>query len=854
MFFISRLRPKENGFYHTFFSKPLSFSSTSVFHLKKTHDHVIDPRIEEEDALEEEDRRRSVTDRAYWRRRIRNLCTLRKSPDEALRIIDGLCLRGYRPDSLNLSSVIHALCDAGRFDEAHRRCLLFVDSGFIPDERTCNVIIARLLDSGDPVSTLRVVQRLIGVKREFVPSLTNYNRLINQMCLMYRVRDAHKLVFEMRSRGHLPNVVTYTTLIRGYCEIRELEVAHKVFDEMRACGVRPNCLTLSVLIGGFLKRRDLEVGRKMMEELWGEMKDETDASVKSAAFANLVDSLCREGYFNDVFEIAEDMPQCDSVNVEFAYGHMMDSLCRYKRNHGAARIVYIMKCKGLKPISTSYNAIIHGLCKDDGCMRGYQLLEEGSEFGFFPSEYTYKLLVESLCKEHDTGKARNVLELMLRKEGTDRNRIYNIYLRALCVVDNPTEILNVLVSMLQGDCRPDEYTLNTVIDGFCKMGRVDDAMKVLGDMMTGKFCAPDAVTLTTVMCGLLTQGRAEEALDVLNRVMPENGFKPSVVTYNAVMRGLFKLRKGDEAMRVFDQMAKAGVSADNTTYAIIIDGLCLTGQVDTAKRFWDDVIWPSGRHDAYVYSAFLKGLCRFGSLSDACHFLYELADSGAVPNVVCYNIVIDECSRSGLRREAYQIIEEMRKNGQAPDAVTWRILDKLHDSRALAVEGEDINPDSYFKDVQRQALHTESITNEESDFKLIKPKERGYYVTAAFPSYYAAAVLHKFGCDPLSGAAIFYGGSRISCSLSIPAHRVSTDVLRPWLVRTRISQPAEALTDEMSAITLDLGAASISSQTRISVTHCYLQPKLYFPIHTGNVSPNFIAAAPKLSIHVYRLE
>ncbi|KAH0927018.1 hypothetical protein HID58_019274 [Brassica napus] len=185
--------------------------------------------------------------------------------------------------------------------------------------------------------------------------------------------------------------------------------------------------------------------------------------------------------------------------------------------------------------------------------------------------------------------------------------------------------------MLQGDCRPDDYTLNTVIDGFWKMGRVDDAMKVLGDMMTGKFCAPDAVTLR----------RAEEALDVLDRVMPENGLKPSVVTYNAVMRGLFKLRKGDEAMRVFDQMAKAGVSTDNTTYAIIIDGLCATGQVDTAKRFWDDVIWPSGRHDA-----------------------------------------------SGLRREAYQIIEEMRKNGQAPDAVTWRILDKLHDSRALAEEGE----------------------------------------------------------------------------------------------------------------------------------------------------------------------
>ena len=91
----------------------------------------------------------------------------------------------------------------------------------------------------------------------------------------------------------------------------------------------------------------------------------------------------------------------------------------------------------------------------------------------------------------------------MRKERTDRTRTYNIYLRALCVVDNPIEILNVLVSMLQGDCRPDEYTPNTVIDGFFKMCKVDDAIKVLGDMVTGKFCAPDAVTLSTVMCGLL---------------------------------------------------------------------------------------------------------------------------------------------------------------------------------------------------------------------------------------------------------------------------------------------------------------------------------------------------------------
>ena len=45
-----------------------------------------------------------------------------------------------------------------------------------------------------------------------------------------------------------------------------------------------------------------------MGKLWEIMKGEDDATVKSAAFGNLIDSMCREGFFNEVFDIAEDMP------------------------------------------------------------------------------------------------------------------------------------------------------------------------------------------------------------------------------------------------------------------------------------------------------------------------------------------------------------------------------------------------------------------------------------------------------------------------------------------------------------------------------------------------------------------
>ncbi|XP_034695186.1 pentatricopeptide repeat-containing protein At3g18020 isoform X3 [Vitis riparia] len=582
---------------------------------------------------EEEKEEESIINKAFWSRKIHNLCTRDRNVDEALRLLDLLRLRGYRPDSLNLSSIIHALCDANRFSEAHHRFLLSFASHCVPDQRTCNVLIARLLDSRTPHATLHVFRGLIAVRPEFVPSLINYNRLIHQLCSFSQPNEAHGLFFDMRSRGHCPNAVSYTTLIDGYCKIGEETSAWKLFDEMLESGVVPNSLTYSVLLKGVLCKRDVERGRELMCKLWQKMMDENDPSVNNAAFANLIDSLCKEGFFLEVFRIAEDMPQGKSVSEEFAYGQMIDSLCRCGRNHGASRIVYIMRKRGFFPSLVSYNYIVHGLSKEGGCMRAYQLLKEGVEFGFMMSEHTYKVLLEALCRDADLCKTQ---------------------------------------------CQPDVITLNTVINGFCKMGRVEEALKVLDDMVMGKFCAPDSVTYTTIICGLLNLGRSEEALDVLRRVMPEKGFKPGVVTFNAVLHGLFKLQQANVATEVFNSMVSDGVAANTITYTIIIDGLFESDQIDEAKRFWDDVIWPSKVHDNFVYAAILKGLCRSGKLNEACDFLYELVDCGVTLNVVNYNILIDHACKLGSKREAYAIVQEMKKNGLTPDAVTWRILHKLH--------------------------------------------------------------------------------------------------------------------------------------------------------------------------------
>ncbi|TVU44078.1 hypothetical protein EJB05_03507, partial [Eragrostis curvula] len=599
--------------------------------------------------------------------------------------------------SRDLARLVDTLCASGRSAEAHHRVSLLLLSATSPLSRShFDELLRRLLHADTPLLTLRLLQH--AAASALAPSLPNYNRLLALLCRAdtppppLPVHLAHRLLLRMRAP---PDAASYAALLDGYARVPDPRAARKLLDEMPGRGLVPSSLARTFLVKAFLRSRDVNAAMDLVDNhLWPSTADgsqfQENQEVTNAAFANLMQCLCAEGFFHVVFRIAEEMPhrRC-GVDDEFAYAQMIDSLCRSGQHHGASRIVYIMRNRGMCPSTVSYNCIVHGLCtsqKPGGRLRAHQLVMEGASFGYRPREVTYKLLVYELCRENELGKAKDVLELMLQPQfGNDkggdeetRTRIYNMFLGALRAVDNPSEQLAVLMSMLQAECKPDVITMNTVIHGFCNAGRVQEARRILDDMLSGKFCSPDVVTFTTLISGYLDAGDYAEALDVLRTLMPRRRCSPTVVTYNCAIKGLFALQQVDTAMQVLEEMKANNVTSDSVTHAVVIKGLCDAGELEKAKAFWDNIVWPSGIHDDYVYSAIFTGLCKQGKLEQACDFLYQLADCGVVPSVVCYNILIDAACKKGLKKLAYQMVKEMRRNGLAPDAVTWRILGKLH--------------------------------------------------------------------------------------------------------------------------------------------------------------------------------
>ncbi|KAJ3670722.1 hypothetical protein LUZ60_008148 [Juncus effusus] len=647
-----------------------------------------------------------------------------------------------RPDYTSFLQLIQTLCASKRSEEAHHRLLLLLStsssSSSSLDQQTYNTLISSLLKGDTPLLTLRLLLRLSHVIPLSTVFLSNYNRLTHLLS-SHSLLHAHRLLFHMHLVGPSPSKATYTTILSGYAQIGEFHAARQLFDEMFEYHVVPNSLTYSMLIKAALRKRaHLSEAGELMRNFWQEVRIEKEEGkeakyVRNGAFANIIQCLCHDGLFHEVFHMAEKMPQGNSIGEEFSYSHMIDSLCRYGQYHGASRIMHIMKKRGLIPSMVSCNCIIHGLSLNKGCMRAYQLFKEGVSFGYTPYEPTYKALVESLCRENDLAKAKDVLNLMLDKEFNmdSKKRLYNIFLGALRVVQNPSEQLDVLLLMLQKQCQPNVVTLNTIIHGFCKVGKITEAKKIMHDMINGTLpsCLPDVVTFTILISGLFDTGQSDEALDMLYNMVPKYNCVPNIVTYNATLKGLFGLGKTDDALKVFDEMIRIRVSCDTLTYTAIIEGLFQANRVEEARRFWDDVIWPSKIHDDHLYAALFSGLCKSDNFEQACHFLYELVDSRVKLGVVNYNILIDCACKKGLKREAYHLLSEMRKNGLKPDPVTWRILDGLHHRENLEIS-TDSEENLCFKPLKcRENL--EIVTNSEQNlcYKPLKCGENSEIVT-----------------------------------------------------------------------------------------------------------------------------
>jgi pentatricopeptide repeat protein len=209
--------------------------------------------------------------------------------------------RSPNHDVVTYNTMISALCNARRFDEAFGLFDRMKQSGIRPDKYTYTPLIKACTTDGDIDELLYDMQER-GVKGDVI----TYNMMIKTLCGDRKLSDATRMVTEMESRGISPdsmtygllmnamlkadkatacltlfesacanaktahltdNVYLYTTAITAASVLRNYERALELVTRMSAKGVKPNVQTLTAVVGACLSAHKPDLAVKIFQKI-----------------------------------------------------------------------------------------------------------------------------------------------------------------------------------------------------------------------------------------------------------------------------------------------------------------------------------------------------------------------------------------------------------------------------------------------------------------------------------------------------------------------------------------------------------------------------------------------------------
>ncbi|GJM99870.1 hypothetical protein PR202_ga17009 [Eleusine coracana subsp. coracana] len=341
----------------------------------------------------------------------------------ALRILhDVIPARNLAPDKFTYSTVVSALADAGRVEDAVALVHEMVVDGVVAAEAfnpvlrtmlragdvtgaaklfrfmqlkgctltasTYNVLLHGLLLCGKAKAATGVMRRM---EREGIePGLMTYGAVVDGLVKCGRVEDAWKMAEEMGSKGLSPSEFVFSAVISGYCKAGEVDKALRVWEAMATSGITPNIVLYSAMIDGLT-----QCGRMAEAEmLFGEMVD-AKCLPNIMTFSSMIRGYFRSGDPSRALSIWEEMVKEDSKDAMMVWKHML-------------------LARGCAPDTVAYTSMIKGLCISgmvDGGLRLFSdMLAKGDAK---PDAITYNVLMDGLIRSKDLARAMDLLNQML---------------------------------------------------------------------------------------------------------------------------------------------------------------------------------------------------------------------------------------------------------------------------------------------------------------------------------------------------------------------------------------------------------------------------------------------------------
>ncbi|XP_062030631.1 pentatricopeptide repeat-containing protein At3g61520, mitochondrial-like [Rosa rugosa] len=300
--------------------------------------------------------------------------------------------------------------------------------------------------------------------------------------------------------------------------------------------------------------------------------------------------------------------------------------------------------------------------------------------------------------------------------GLKTTHIRNVVIRMLLKIGRVDDALKVLDEMLHPEAkfRVDDFTGDVVIGSLLRREQIgrsvsEEEIVELVSRFGKHGVFPNNTILTKLVTVLCRNRKVGIAWDVLHDVMKMGG-AVEAAPCNALLTAL---GRGNDFKRMSELMAKMeemGIKPDVITFGILVNRLCKSRRIDAALEVFEKmsggVKGVSAEPDVIIYNTLIDGLCKVGRQEEGLRLMGRMrSQGGCAPNTVTYNCLIDGFNKVGDIDRGRELFDKMKEEGIPLNAAT---LNTLLDG--LCRHGRLNTAFEFFNEMQRDGLKGNAVT------------------------------------------------------------------------------------------------------------------------------------------------
>ncbi|KAJ9140490.1 hypothetical protein P3X46_031131 [Hevea brasiliensis] len=291
-------------------------------------------------------------------------------------LISDLRKEGRVMEAQTFGLIAETLVKLGREDEA-LGIYKNLDKFKCPrDSKTVTAIVSALCAKGHAKKAYGVFWHHKDLLSEVKPCI--YRSLLYGWSMLENVKEARKIIKEMKGDGIMPDLFCFNTFLKCLCE-RNLKrnpsglvpEALNVMMEMRSYRIEPNSISYNILLSCLGRARRVQESCRMLE-----LMKKSNCAPDWVSYYLVVKILYLTGRFGKGIKIVDEMIVAGLVPDHKFYYDLIGVLCGVERVNFALELFERMKRSTIGGYGPVYDVLIPKLCTEGNFEKGKELWDE----------------------------------------------------------------------------------------------------------------------------------------------------------------------------------------------------------------------------------------------------------------------------------------------------------------------------------------------------------------------------------------------------------------------------------------------------------------------------------------------